>query len=198
MTKDKKIIVFVRHGQSETNARRILSSAIEGYPLTEKGVGQARFAARVVASLPNVDALYCSPVIRARQTAEIIGEMIGKKPIIDSRLRERWFGLLEENLLPSDKDDEWKFDPGNQISPWSELRARMASFINDVPGRIIVAASHGDNLSAVCDLVDNKGERFHAPRCPRNCHFVVFDAINNRILARDVEEIPKEIVELLK
>lgn len=194
---DSKIVILVRHGQSEGNVRGIISSAIEGYPLTEKGMAQAMKASEEIASLPKIDALYSSPVIRARQTAEIVGKRIGMDPVFDERLRERWFGLIEGKKEPDD-NNEWKFNPKNQVLPWAELRKKMVSFVLEVPGNLVVAVSHGDNMSAICDWTDNKGERFHAPRCPRNCHFVIVDVSKGELIAHDVDEIPKDLIESLK
>lgn len=197
-SKRERIFIFVRHGESEANARRMLSSANEGWPLTGRGREQAEEAARVIAALPRIDKLYASPVIRARQTAEIIGKGIGFEPILDERLRERHMGILEEKIMPYVANDGWKFDSKNRVQPWEELKKNMASFIQDAKGDIVVAVTHGDNMSVVCDLMDNRGEKFHAPKCPRNCHFVIADILNGRIVARDVKEMPGELIERIR
>lgn len=188
-----KVIIFVRHGQSETNRRGIVSSAVEGYPLTEKGIEQAHRAAGTIASLPRVDAIYSSPVLRARQTAEILGERIGLAPMMDWRLRERWFGQLEDKPEPLD-DGSWKLDPKNGLMPWDELRKGMDAFIRESLGKMVVAVTHGDNMSAVCDSMDNKGERLHISSYPGNCRFVIIDAKKQKLIAYDVDSVPKELI----
>ena len=45
-SKRERIFIFVRHGESEANARRMISSANEGWPLTGRGREQAEEAAR--------------------------------------------------------------------------------------------------------------------------------------------------------
>ncbi len=194
---DSKIVILVRHGQSEGNVSGIISSAIDGYSLTEKGIAQATEAAEEIAALPKIDGLYSSPVRRARQTAEIVGKRIGMNPVFDERLQERWFGLMEGKKEPHD-NSEWKFNPKNQVLPWDDLRKKMVSFVREVPGKVVVAVSHGDNMSSICDWTDNKGERFHAIRCPRNCHFVIVDVYGAELIAYDVNEIPKSLIERLK
>jgi broad specificity phosphatase PhoE len=116
------------------------------------------------------------------------------KPILDERLRERWFGILEGKVVVY-ADKEWKLDPKNRITPWEELKKKMVSFIRDARGEVIVAVTHGDNMSVVCDLMDSRGELFHAPRCPRNCHFVIVDVSRGEIVAWDVNEMPRELIE---
>ncbi len=192
----RKIIIFVRHGQSESNVLHVISSAVDEYPLTERGMAQAREAAEEIATLPRVDSIYCSPVMRARQTAVIISKRIGMTPIIDERLRERSFGTVEGK--PEPENSEWKFDPQYMVDPWEGLKKKMISFIHDARGEVIVAVSHGDNLSAVCDFIDNKGERFHAPRCPRNCHFVIIESSKAELIAMDVDRISEEIIERMQ
>ena len=70
----------------------------------------------------------------------------------------------------------------------------MESFIGEAQGKLIVAVSHGDNLSAACDLVDGKGERFHAVSCPSNCHFVIIDASKWKLIAYDTSNVAGDLI----
>lgn len=83
-------IFLIRHGQSEANARE----EVQGYepPLTDRGRAQARFVAERFSHMP-VDVILASPMPRATETAQIIGEAIGK-PVAYS-------DLLVENRQPS-------------------------------------------------------------------------------------------------
>lgn len=188
----KKFIIFVRHGESETNVKNILSSAIYGYPLTDTGIKQAENAALELSHLPKIDAFYSSPILRATQTAEIIGKRTGMKFTVDKRLKERNFGFLENNKIPEKED--WKLDSEYRISKWENLVNNMKSFIEETTGEVIVAVSHGDNMSAVCDLFDGKGERQHAIACPLNCHFVIIDAAKPQLVAANVSSIPEDLI----
>jgi probable phosphoglycerate mutase len=67
-------LVFIRHGQSEKNILKIKSSAKDKHPLTEKGKVQAQNAAKKLSANNDFDLIISSPVLRARQTAEIISE----------------------------------------------------------------------------------------------------------------------------
>lgn len=58
-------------------------------PLTEKGRRQAERVGRLLAASGVVpDALLASPLVRARQTAEIVGEALGVQVRLDRRLGE--------------------------------------------------------------------------------------------------------------
>ncbi len=189
----RRILVLVRHGQSQTNALGIVSSAIEGYSLTKTGLEQAARAAESLSSLGDIDGFYSSPVLRARQTAEVIGKEIGMDAVVDERLRERWFGEVEEKKTPVESGDVWKSDPRNAVMPWEELKAKVGSFMNEAKGNRIVAVSHGDTIEAACDLIDGRGAAVHQAYCPRNCNFVVVDLTDRKIIAYDVEKVPDGI-----
>ncbi len=86
-------LIFIRHAQSTWNeVRRWQGHA--NPPLAESGRRQARLLAQRLAKW-KIDCLYASDLLRAAETAEIIGAAIGLKPIHDSLWRERGFGALE-------------------------------------------------------------------------------------------------------
>ena len=87
-------ILLVRHGQSTWNALGKWQGRADP-PLSPLGQQQAASAA---ARVGIVDAVIASPLVRARQTAEIIAEGIGVGPVdTDHRLIETdagdWTGL---------------------------------------------------------------------------------------------------------
>lgn len=92
-------ILMIRHGQSEWNAAGRWQGQADP-PLTDLGRHQARSAA---AHLGAVDAIVASPLQRAADTAEIIGEQLGIGPVsYDPRLVERdageWSGLTKPEI----------------------------------------------------------------------------------------------------
>lgn len=105
---------IVRHGQSAGNVAREAADAaglgeidIEmrdvDVPLSELGHNQATAVGRWFASLPEgkrPEVILSSPYLRAHQTAKAICEAGGavgeaRPPLIDERLREREFGILD-------------------------------------------------------------------------------------------------------
>jgi len=88
-------IYLCRHGQNEDNAAGILNGHRD-LPLTEIGRQQARELG--ILSKQNslsFDHIYTSPLIRARETAEIIAAMTGSpKPSVIPELIERELGEL--------------------------------------------------------------------------------------------------------
>ena len=67
-----KTLFLVRHGESESNARGLVATRALNEPLTPRGRLQSEQTAQALAGL-TIHSLYCSPLQRARQTADIIG-----------------------------------------------------------------------------------------------------------------------------
>jgi broad specificity phosphatase PhoE len=67
-------ILWARHGQNVANLTRTLSHRVVDLDLTATGERQARQLASALAALPGpaVGQIVCSPLRRARQTAEIV------------------------------------------------------------------------------------------------------------------------------
>lgn len=102
-------LYLVRHGQSVANVSWQFSYKRVDVPLTELGVQQAHATAEHL-RLFQVDALYCSPMLRARQTADIFKSALGLEYAVIEELREVNVGELED--LPSSRET---WDVHNQI-----------------------------------------------------------------------------------
>lgn len=87
-------LYFVRHGESEANLLAEFSNRGLKHGLTEQGKEQARALAR---SLKNVSILsmFSSPLLRARQTADILAHELGVGCQVTEALREFDCGVLE-------------------------------------------------------------------------------------------------------
>lgn len=138
------LIVLVRHGQSEGNTTGILSRNHETLPLTSKGVQQAEAVSKELNKL-KVEIIVSSPLLRARQTAEIIAERIGLGFTMDTRLQERDFGQLEGTLADSYR---WRFEKGKGIETLDQIFFRVKSFMDDVYDGVLVGVTHGDTMKA--------------------------------------------------
>ena len=88
-------LLFLRHGQTDWNARGLVQGRTD-IPLNETGRAQARErAAELVPHQPPVEIIYASPLLRAKETAEIIQQALGVPLRFDDRLMEMCFGKLE-------------------------------------------------------------------------------------------------------
>lgn len=84
-------LYIVRHCQTEGNAAFKLQGSATAGMLSARGRKQISALSRFF-SREKIDTLYCSPLSRARTTAEGIGR---KKPVFRPELREMDFGKLE-------------------------------------------------------------------------------------------------------
>ena len=74
--------IFVRHGRTEGNVRRILVGRTD-IPLDELGYQQAASVAAHVGTLARPDVVVASPLLRARETAQAIADVLDLPVEID-------------------------------------------------------------------------------------------------------------------
>jgi broad specificity phosphatase PhoE len=145
---------LVRHGQSEWNLSRRLQGQVAHVPLTPLGLEQARTAARALAGR-NIAAVHSSDLLRARQTADVIGTELGLSVHLDDGLREQAYGTLEG--LPSADvlaDAPYDFADPEACAPGGEsirdvhdrVGRCLARYLRRYAGRECVLVSHGDAI----------------------------------------------------
>lgn len=92
----------MRHGQAESNVKNILSSSFNGqYDLSEFGKQQVEKTASEIKKL-NIDLIIYSPILRTRNTAQLVGNLIGLESeniISNDGLREIEFGEFESKSV---------------------------------------------------------------------------------------------------
>lgn len=87
-------LLLARHGESEANTLRVISNRNFPHALTARGMVQAAALAQKLQDL-KITKVYASPILRAMQTAEIIGNQLGLEVCIEDALREPDCGALE-------------------------------------------------------------------------------------------------------
>ncbi|MGW9403437.1 histidine phosphatase family protein [Arthrobacter sp. NPDC055585] len=160
-------LILIRHGESAgnvaaTHAQRTGAEVIDvglrdpDVPLSGDGERQAMALGAWLASLPGEerpDSVWCSPYLRARQTAELAGLSPFR---VDERLRDRELGILD--LLTSRgvavrypveaERKQWlgKFayrPPGGES--WADVALRLRSLLRDLDD-----AEDGHRVAVVC------------------------------------------------
>src|SRR5580704_11362798 len=89
-------IHFARHGETQQAAQGSFAGDIDP-PLTAGGAAQAVALGRAAVALSPI-ALYVSPKLRARMTAEPAARACKLEPVIDEGLREIAYGSWEGRL----------------------------------------------------------------------------------------------------
>jgi glucosyl-3-phosphoglycerate phosphatase len=133
--------IFLRHGETEGNARRVYQHA--EIPLNQNGLEQARRAASYLRTHP-VERILASDMRRAWQTAQAAAEVVGAPVTAEPRLRERWFGDLVGT--PS-HDLDWRHEPpnGETLRDFvARTQAGLKDALDAVASTLVVA--HGGSL----------------------------------------------------
>lgn len=173
-------IHLVRHGDTPQAAEGIFCGDLDP-PLTDHGREQARRVAQAAATLGLI-ALYCSPKLRARQTAEPIARACGLEPTLEDGLREiaygRWEGLKESDIRATEPAAfaAWHDDPGLVSPPGGETAYDIAARALPVVQRVrdrhksghVMLVSHKATVRViVCALLGMPLQRFRTHvACP--------------------------------
>ena len=90
-------VYLARHGQTAYNAERRFQGQLP-VPLDDLGFRQAAELAERAAA-HDFRALWCSPLLRARQTADVVSQRLGLAPREDARLMETDAGDWTDRLF---------------------------------------------------------------------------------------------------
>ena len=156
-----KMIIFVRHGESEMNVAKIETNEIDKYPLTVRGRTQVERVTQELSSVqPN--ALYSSPVLRAVQTAGIISHCFEIPVQVNQALAERDQGKANGMCVPTIEAQVDLFLAADQyeIEPLSSITRRIVEFMDGLSPGVSIAVTHGDvirgALAHVLGLADDE------------------------------------------
>ncbi len=165
------ILYLIRHGETGGNFEGRFQGIVDN-PLNENGIRQAQMLGTAF-SAAKIDALYTSPLIRAKQTAGIIAEMHGMeklKPVVEPGLIELNGGLLEGRKF-SELSKEYpeviqsmytrpaalECPGGESMRQVSErITKTIQKIVSQNKGRTIVAVSHGIIISAYIHFASGK------------------------------------------
>jgi probable phosphoglycerate mutase len=165
-------LYLIRHGENPANITKAFSHRLIDYSLTPKGVLQAQQTGEYFKSR-QIDAIYCSPLKRAIETAEIIGQAIGVRPVIMEEFREVNVGALEmlggslENWATHDAivrawfegQPDLTFPEGENYHMLLErMRSGIAQILCKQDGKQSIVVGHGGiftfTLKDICRNVD--------------------------------------------
>lgn len=176
-------IWITRHGQTDYNKKHLMQGRTDA-PLNETGIHQAKEARAKIGDM-HFDAVYASPLQRAKKTASIIGDVPEDQIIIDQRLTEVDFGRYEMHryeclgpkmtfywLLP-----EFLPSPAT-VEPLSSMIARSSSFLQDLEKKDydnVLVVCHGGIMRTLCGYLKHSPKGIMWRPKPHNCEIRVFD-----------------------
>lgn len=152
---NKTIIYFLRHGEVH-NPKRILYGRLPRFPLSQEGREIIKRTSQFFKN-KNIYHIYTSPMLRARQTAGIIGKALKVNPKISKFLIETDdifagvpLDVFKTKIQPKLYDEEFIRIGQESIKSQAE---RMHKFLKIVKKRHkeenIIVVSHGDPIVIV-------------------------------------------------
>ncbi len=159
-TPSSTLVLLIRHGQTPTTGKTLPGRA-KGLHLADAGRSQARDVAERLAVLKRLDAIYASPLERARETAAPLAKARSMSVRIDRGLLEcefgEWTGAELKDLM---KKPEWttvqRYPSGFRFpggESFAEMQTRMSSTVQRLAaahvGGVIACVSHADPIKAV-------------------------------------------------
>lgn len=140
---------FLRHGETENN-RLALVAGSSDVPLNATGLAQAQAAARRLAG-SGIDAIWASPLQRARDTAQCVAAALKLDIVIVPELAERNWGELEGR--PRELRVRGVTPPGGESL--EAFRARtLAGFARVAPSRLPLIVAHSGTFRVLCEWLD--------------------------------------------
>ena len=188
-------LTFARHGQSEANVLRIISNRDLPHALTELGRTQAAQLAERLSDA-NITHIYTSPILRARQTAEIVAHTIGCDVEVADELREFDCGIsegrgdaeawrLHDAIVHAWRDEHdyaARIDGGES---YIDMRKRFVALVNKLGTRhadeTVLCISHGSVLGLMLpEVLDNVSHAWAASHSIGNCSPIDVEHIDGK------------------
>ena len=174
--------IIVRHGQSTYNAQKIIQGRCDKSVLTDKGVIDAQQLGKVL-SVVKIDAFYCSPLQRAKKTAETIRSSLTNPPTLQptEQLMEidlpLWEEMKKDEVRSKFADDyrQWKDNPqdfkmivaGKEHYPVHSLYQQAQNFWQAAIAKhqgetILIVAHNGINRCLIMSAIGISVDRYHS------------------------------------
>ncbi len=151
-------LCLVRHGETAWNAEGRVQGQLD-VPLSQVGLAQARAVAGALAK-ESFSAIYSSDLVRVRQTAQPIADLLKMEVSLERNLRERHYGVFQgmtyadaKEKIPEGyarfkaKDPDYDFESGESLTAFNgRCLGFFASLIKSRPGEDILVFTHGGVL----------------------------------------------------
>ena len=160
------IVYLIRHGGVE-NPLGIKYGRLLGFPLSEKGCQQVELLAKTLEG-KGIQVIYASPLLRTKQTAEILAKHFGVSINYSDMILEvdhgSYQGIREEEYV---KGEHWKHG-GETLK---ESGDRILEFLKGIKAEsrhqtIAVVSHEGPLLMAVLNLKGKTEEDYDSVKLP--------------------------------
>jgi len=137
---------YVRHGETDYNKQDRMQGLLD-IPLNDTGIAQAEAAKHLFEGV-EIGSVVCSPLVRAKRTAEIICQVVDRPITILNDLHECDLGVRDGDLKAQWYED-WKAGllEIEGAESYEQLVARSLDVINraiaENPGPVLIVAHGG-------------------------------------------------------
>ena len=193
-------IYILRHGETNLNTKGVMQGRLNE-PLNNNGRELAKITGKAMIGI-HFDYCICSPLDRAKETAEIIlHESKNDIPItIDNRIIEMNFGDLEGKMINEMGDEGFKFyyDPFHFIGfpngeTIKDICKRTQNFLKELiakdDGKTYLISTHGTAMRAMVNFLSDNPNDYWFGHAPYNCSFTIVEAEGGKARIADVEKI---------
>jgi len=177
------MIYITRHGQTDWNVKKKVMGRCDE-SLNKTGINQA-FETKNNLFDTDIDLIICSPLLRAKQTAEIINEDRNLPIFYDDRIIERDFGEFE-GMQTKDFDFNgfWNYYKNEQYQQAENIQVffeRIYNFLDDIvknysDKNVLIVAHGGVSIPVACFFNEKipAGSLVEAGLVLRNCQVLSY------------------------
>lgn len=203
-------LYLVRHGQTDWNKKKLIQGNLDNIPLNENGMQQAEAVAKRIKRDYQVDAIYASGMLRAQQTAQVIGDLFDIKVNVNQNLNEVDFGKFAGHSIYEIEADfpeyfqafrhfiltsrEEKIQrpilPEGETIPAIEVRVKafVQNLLRDHTGEHVVAVSHGSFLKCMMTYFSGQSLENYMPYWFENTAISIVDLYGNLPVIRRLND----------
>ena len=184
------ILYMMRHGETDWNVKHLFQGRTD-IPLNENGRLVAQLTKEGMKDI-HFDVAFCSPLSRAKETAQIILEGRDIELIEDERIIEMGFGEYEATIMHQNNlsmklffehPEQYCEDKG--VETFEEVLVRANDFLNELIANpkyqdsTILIATHGAMIRGlVCALKENSIKDFWQGGVHKNCGMTIVEIKN--------------------
>ena len=184
-------LYVIRHGQTDWNVAGKCQGMTD-IELNSTGIKQAEQARNEITNY-KIDLIICSPLKRARKTAEIINEVTNCKIISDERIIERCVGKIEgttkeewNSIIGDDVDivNNYNLNYDKQdIEPIQTVCKRVWDLLDEIKEKYkdknVLLVTHGGTCRAINAYFNGIGEDEHVESAKiKNCEIREYEFKN--------------------
>lgn len=186
------MVVLIRHGEAESNVRRIFDSSIDSRShLTDVGIKQIEETSHKLKEYffreyIRVSRIFCSPLLRTIETAKIFKKIMNENSLykddrfgIDYRIREIEMGEFDGKTSEEYPNGSWNFTENDKYGGENtkDVERRVGKFLKNLnKTNVNVVITHGEPFRRMVYLLTKQDIK------PLRGQAIIIENIQNNII----------------